>query len=256
MRRERSHHAERLCRVHGLREFGSGRARGRVIQADPPATVRSRLAALLVLASVARAGDWETRAYFPLHVGDWWAYVEQDDDGKTLARETWSVVPATREDVSGEFHVRSSTKRLDGLGRAGGHRWEGHEFLRRTPAGLEKRYPAGREGETLVLLLKEPLRAGTRWHDAQGDCEVSARGPCPGPRGELPDCAVVTCRLGEPTATVVTSTYARDIGMVRQEIQVVQFLPSLHGSAALFPSDPMQGGHSLLRLTAFHVGGR
>src|SRR5262245_62806909 len=111
----------------------------------PPVTVRSRLAALLVLASVARAGDGETRAYFPLHVGDWWAYVEQDEDGTTLARETWSVLPGTGEGASAEFHLRSSTKRLDDLGRAGGHRWEGHEFLRRTSAGLEKRYPAGRE---------------------------------------------------------------------------------------------------------------
>jgi len=217
-------------------------------------TVRAPVLTLLLLAATARADADDPRAYFPLHVGNWWAYEEQADDGATLARETWSVVPAGTADSSDEFHVRSSTKRLDGLGRSGGRRFEGDEFLRRPPAGVEKRYPAGREAETLVLLLKEPLRPGTRWHDAQGDCEVAARGPCAGPRGELPDCAVVVCRLGEPTATVVTSTYARGVGMVRQEIDVAQFAPGLHGSAALFPSSATQGGHSVLRLTAFHVG--
>ena len=213
-----------------------------------------RVIPFLLLAAVASAADDGTAAYFPLRVGNWWAYEEQGDDGTTLARETWSVLPGPST-VPDEFHLRSSTKRLDGLGH-GGHRWEGHEFLRRTGSGLEKRYPAGREGETLVVLLKEPLRSGTCWHDAQGDCELSARGPCTGPHGELPDCAVVVCRLGQPAATVVTSTYARDVGMVRQEIQVVQFVPSLHGSGAVFPSDDVQGGHSLLRLIAFHVGGR
>ena len=211
---------------------------------------------LVLLATPARAGDDETRAYFPLHAGNWWAYEEQDDGGKTLAREMWSVLGATPETLRDEFHLRSSTKRLDGLARVGSHRWNGDEYLRRTSAGLVKRYPAGRNGATLMLLLKEPLRAGTRWRDVQGDCTVTARGPCAGPRGELPDCAVVVCSLGDPTATVVTSTYARDVGMVRQELQVVQFVPSLHGSGALFPSATTQGGHSLLRLTAFHVGGR
>ena len=218
--------------------------------------MQSGVLVLFLLATAARAEDDETHAYFPLHVGNWWAYEEQDDDGKTLAREMWSVLAATPEEASDEFHLRSSTKRLDGLARVGGHRWNGDEYLRCTAAGLVKRYPAGRDGATLVLLLKEPLRAGTRWHDAQGDCTITARGRCTGPRGDLPDCAVVVCRLGDPTATVVTSTYAREVGMVRQEVQVVQFVPSLHGSAALFPSATTQGGHSLLRLTAFHVGGR
>ena len=218
--------------------------------------MRSGLLVLVLLATPARAGDDEARAYFPLHAGNWWAYEEQDDDGKTLAREMWSVLAATPAESRDEFHLRSSTKRLDGLARAGGHRWNGDEYLRRTNAGLVKRYPTGRDGTTLVLLLKEPLRAGTRWHDSQGDCAITARGACAGPRGELPDCAVVVCRLGDPTATVVTSTYARDIGMVRQEIEVMQFVPSLHGSAAVFPSTTTQGGRSLLRLTAFHVGAR
>ena len=218
--------------------------------------MRSGLLVVVLLAAAARAEDDETRAYFPLGVGNWWAYEEQGDDGKTLAREMWSVLAATPEGTSDEFHLRSSTKRLDGLVRIGGHRWNGDEYLRRTDAGLVKRYPTGRDGATLVLLLKEPLRAGTRWHDSQGDCAITLRGPCAGPRGELPDCAVVVCRLGDPTATVVTSTYARDVGMVRQEIEVVQFVPSLHGSAAVFPSATTQGGHSLLRHTACHVGGR
>jgi len=225
-----------------------------VLEAAPG--VRSVLLVLVLLAPAARADDDGTRAYFPLHVGNWWAYEEEGDDGKTLAREMWSVLAATPEEASDEFHLRSSTKRLDGLARAGGHRWNGDEYLRRTDAGLVKRYPAGRDGTTLVLLLKDPLRAGTRWHDSQGNCAITARGPCVGPHGDLPDCAVVVCRLGDPTATVVTSTYARDVGMVRQEIEVVQFVPSLHGSGAVFPSATTQGGHSLLRLTAFHVGGR
>jgi hypothetical protein len=53
---------------------------------------------------------------------------------------------------------------------------------------------------------------------------------------------------------MVTSTYARGVGMVRQEIDVVQFFPALHGSGVLLPCDSAKGGHSVLRLTAFHVG--
>ena len=139
-----------------------------------------------------------------------------------------------------------------------GHRWEGHEFLHTTAVGLYKRYPArGRDGEVEVTLLKEPVAAGTRWHDAQGDCEVISRGVCTGPRGELPDCVVIACRLGQPTATVVTSTYARDVGMVRQELDVVQFVPGFHASGPVpLPCDSTGSGHSTLRLTAFHVAPR
>ena len=58
-----------------------------------------------------------------------------------------------------------------------GRRWEGHEFLRATAVGLSKRYPArGGDAELEVTLLREPLASGTQWHDAQGDCEVLARG--------------------------------------------------------------------------------
>jgi len=102
--------------------------------------------------------------------------------------------------------------------------------------------------------VKEPVESGTRWHDAQGDCEVRSRGPCSGPRGAVPECATVVCRLGEPTVTIVTSTYGRDVGMVRQEIDVLQLLPSLRDAGTVgLPSDGVKGGHSLMRLTAFHV---
>jgi hypothetical protein len=213
---------------------------------------------LVVAAAPARAlaGEIAAPAYFPLGGGNWWAYEELDEEGNALSRETWTVLRRAPDDRTGEFHVRSSTKRLDVLGRNGGRRWEGHEYLRSSAAGLHKRYPAGRDAEIEVLLLKEPVASGTRWHDAQGDCEVRSRGPCSGPRGELPDCAVVVCRLGTPTATVVTSTYGRDIGMVRQEIDVLQFLPSIHGAGALLPCDSTKAGHSVLRLTGFHVAPR
>jgi hypothetical protein len=221
--------------------------------------VRALVLVLLLAASGRALGGEEpgARAYFPLGVGNWWAYEELDGDGNALSRETWTVVTNTSADRAGEFHVRSSTKRLDVLGHSGGHRWEGHEYLRNTGAGIHKRYPAGRDAEVEVTLLKEPLSSGTRWHDAQGDCEVASRGPCAGPGGELPDCAVVVCRLGKPTATVVTSTYGRGVGMVRQEIDVIQFLPALHGSGAvLLPCDSAKGGHSVLRLTSFHLASR
>jgi hypothetical protein len=211
------------------------------------------LVALVASATPARGDDGRTPAYFPLQLGNWWFYEELDDQGQTLSRETWTVIAATPADRAGEFHLRSYTKRLDMLGHDG-RRWEGHEFLRTTAVGLGKRYPArGGDAELEVTLLKEPLASGTQWHDAQGDCEVLARGACAGPRGELPDCAVVACRLGRPTATVVTSTYARGVGMVRQEVDVVQFMPGLHGAGPMLPSDDAKGGHSTLRLTAFHV---
>jgi hypothetical protein len=213
------------------------------------------LAVALVLVAAARASGGNPPSYFPLRVGNWWAYEELDDDGGALSRETWTVVARTPSDRADEFHVRSTTKRFDVLGRSGGRRWDGDEYLRATPAGVRKRYPAGRDAELDVLLLAEPLAAGTHWRDAQGECELAVRETCTGPAGDVPDCAVVECRLGHPAATIVTSTYARGVGMVRQDIAVVQFLPALHGAApVLLPCDSAQGGHSVLRLTAFHVG--
>jgi hypothetical protein len=208
------------------------------------------VALLLALGTRVVTGDGDPLHYFPLHVGNWWAYEEQGEDGKALSRETWTVVGGEGD----EFHLRAMTKRFDALGEAG-RRWEDHEYLRAATDGLHKRYPAGREAGLEVLLVKEPARPGTRWHDAQGDCEVTA-GPesCRGPRGELPDCVRVVCRLGKPTATVVTSTYSGGVGMVRQEVDVVRLVPAFEGAAAaVLPEDSASGGHSLLRLTAYHV---
>ena len=212
------------------------------------------IALLVASASATAAGDGN---YFPLQAGNWWSYEELDDEGRPLSRETWTLLDTTPGDRAGEFHLRSFTKRLDMLGHTG-HRWEGHEFLRTTAVGLYKRYPAkGHDAEFEVTLLKEPVAAATRWHDAQGDCEVISRGVCTGPRGELPDCAIIACRLGRPTATVVTSTYGRDVGMVRQELDVVQFMPGFHAAGPVpLPCDSARGGHSTLRLTAFHVAPR
>jgi hypothetical protein len=211
---------------------------------------------VLLAARPALAGSDGAPAYFPLDVGNWWAYEELDPDGGALSRETWRLVDEASAQ-SGEVVLRAATKRFDVLGRVGGHRFEGREYLRVSAAGVHKRYPAGQDAESEVLLVKYPVTSGTRWHDAQGDCEVRSRGPCASPRGEVPDCAIVVCRLGNPTATVVTSTYARGIGMVRQEVDILQFLPNLHGSGAIVvPCDSTQGGHSVLRLTAFHVAPR
>lgn len=202
---------------------------------------------VLTIPSVAAAD------YFPLHVGNWWTYAELDEKGEPLARETWTVLEAAQQ---GEFHLRSRAKRFDGLRRTG-RRWEGHEFLRHAPDGLHKRYPAGREGELDVVLLKAPARSGTRWRDAQGACEVTRHGVgCTGPRGALADCVTVVCRLGDPTATIVTSTYARDIGMVEQELRVLQVTPGFGGAELTLPNDPTCGGRSLLRLMSYRVGGR
>jgi hypothetical protein len=84
----------------------------------------------------------------------------------------------------------------------------------------------------------------------QGACEVVTR-PVRRPARRAPDCAVVSCRL-EPDGDGGHSTYARGVGMVRQEIDVVQFFPALHGSGVLLPATAR--GASVLRLTAFHVG--
>jgi len=213
-----------------------------------------RAAALCVLllaavASPARADD----RYFPLHLGNWWAYEEEDANGVRLSRETWTLIGSD----AGEFHLRSTTKRLDALGRLG-RRWEGHEYLRTDGDGVRKRFPGGPQGETDVLLLKESASSGTRWHDAQGECEVAAEGAsCAGPRGDLPSCLVVVCRLGTPPATVVTSTYARGIGMVRQDLDLTEVMPVFEGApGAMFTDGGPRSGHSVLRLTAFHIDAR
>jgi hypothetical protein len=213
------------------------------------------LVGLLTPDARAGAGDAPvTAGYFPLHVGNWWAYEELDEDGNPLARETWTLVERTDPTRAAEFHLRSSAKRLDALGDVR-RRWEAHEYLRATGDGVHKRYPAGHDAELDVMLLHEPASPGTQWRDAQGRCEVAAAGdPCPGPRGDLPQCVVVVCRLGDPPATIVTSTYARGVGMVRQDVEVVQLLPALGGATpGMLPSDVSKGGHSVLRLTGYHV---
>jgi hypothetical protein len=189
--------------------------------------------------------------YFPLRVGNWWAYEEVDAQGTRVSRETWTLVPSSPADRGDEFHLRSYTKRLDPL-RGRGNRFEGHEYLRVSSAGLHKRYPQGRDAGLEVTLIKQPLEAGARWHDAQGDCELISRGgPCQGPKGGIPDCAVVVCTLGSPPTTVVTSTYGGGVGMVRQDLDVVQLIPA---GAAGMVCDNARNGHSVLRLTTYHVG--
>jgi len=217
---------------------------------------RSAIACAALAVSTCVYADQSAAArYFPLRVGNWWAYEEEGEEGRPLSRETWSVVDADAHSRPGEFHVRSRTKRLDGLGRSG-NRFERHEYLRESADGLVKRYPAARDAGIEVLLVKEPTTDGARWRDAQGSCEVTARGGCSGPRGRLHDCVevVVVCTLGEPAATIVTSTYARGIGMVRQEVDVLHLLPALEGPATIAPSDGRRDGHTVLRLTGYHVG--
>lgn len=208
--------------------------------------VRGTSLALVLLVVPAVAG---ADPYFPLQVGNWWAYEEQGTSGQTLARETWTVVAAQEP---GEFHVRSRGKRLDGL--RGGKREE-HEFLRQAEDGLHKRFPAGRQSALDVVLLKAPAHSGTRWHDAQGECEVLAHPTtCRGPRGEHPDCVTVACRLGDPTATIVVSVYARGVGMVRQDVRVLQVSPGFGEADVMLPGDPgCGGGRSVLRLTGYRV---
>jgi len=205
----------------------------------------------MILTTVAASADVSGLGYFPLRVGNWWAYEEVDAHGTRVSRETWTLVPGGAAEGVGEFHLRSYTKRLDPL-RGRGNRFEGHEYLHASPAGLRKRYPQGRDAALEVTLLKEPLEAGARWHDAQGDCElVSHGGPCEGPKGGLADCAVVVCSLGSPPTTVVTSIYGRGVGMVRQDLDVVQLIPA---GAAGMTCDNARNGHSVLRLTTYHVG--
>ena len=210
---------------------------------------------LLLAPRPARADDASTPGYFPLRVGNWWIYEEQDTRGKPLSRETWTLVEDAGDNRTGEFHLRSLTKRLDALGHLG-NRWEGHEYLRIATDGVRKRFPAGRDAELELLLLKEPGRLGTRWHDAQGECAVTAdHAACIGPLGKLADCLVTVCSLGDPPATTVTSTYARGVGMVRQEVDILQLVPGFEGSAgAMIPLATATGGHSVLRLTAYNVG--
>jgi hypothetical protein len=214
---------------------------------SPPALRTSTLLLLATLGATAFASDL---GYFPLRVGNWWAYEEIDARGARVSRETWTIVPGDAEGEPGEFHLRSYSKRLDPL-RGRGNRFEGHEYLRASAGGLHKRYPRGRDAALDVTLMKHPLAAGARWHDAQGDCElVSHGGPCAGPRGELPDCAIVVCTLGSPAATIVTSTYGRGVGMVRQDLDVVQLVPT---AALGLTCDDARSGHSVLRLTTYHV---
>jgi hypothetical protein len=209
-----------------------------------------RTSILLLLATFgapARASDPD---YFPLRIGNWWAYEEVDPQGVRVSRETWAILPSDAGGQPGEFHLRSHSKRLDPL-RGRGNRFEAHEYLRTSAGGLHKRYPRGRDVAHEVMLLKQPFAPGSRWHDAQGDCELVSHGrPCAGPKGELPDCAVVVCTLGSPAATVVTSIYAEGVGMVRQDLDVVQLIP---GGALGLSCDDARSGHSVLRLTSYHV---
>jgi len=65
--------------------------------------------ALLVLLLVPALAEADG-AYFPLEVGNWWAYEELDEDGTTLSRETWTIVDdAHGERRPGEFLLQSAT---------------------------------------------------------------------------------------------------------------------------------------------------
>lgn len=210
------------------------------------------LVAILTIATGARPGhadDLDAGSYFPLRVGNWWVYEELDDDGSVLSRETWNLV-----DRGGarprEFHLRLTEKRLDAL-RGIREPLVSHEYLRVTDTGLRKRYPAGREDELDVLLLKSSPDYGTRWFDEQGRCEVVSAGrPCRGPRDTHPDCIVVTCQKGDPVTTLVTSIYARGVGMVAQELEMFRLI-SPAGPFEVGPT--LLQGKSKLRLTNFHV---
>src|SRR5262249_6813086 len=119
--------------------------------------------------------------------------------------------------------------------------------------GVRKRF-RGRSLAYDVLLLKQPARFGTRWHDAQGSCQVTAEEEhCDGPTGNVDDCLEVVCRLGRGQTLVITSTYARGVGMVRQRLDLVRFLPVT--SAGRYPTlpDEVVDVHSVLRLAAYRV---
>jgi hypothetical protein len=219
--------------------------------------VRGALVGVVLLAAsgASRAEDASAPAYFPLRSGSWWAYEEQDEEGRRLARETWTLGPSGPDGHAGELRLRSLTKRVDALHHMQ-RRWEGHEYLRVAPDGVRKRYPGAGAAEVDILLVKEPPHDGARWSDSQGDCEVArARTPCAGPDGELPECVVVVCRLGHPVATIVTSTYARGVGMVRQELELIQLMPSFEGGPGLpIPGEGTKAGRSVLRLVDYHLG--
>lgn len=212
------------------------------------------LSALLVvtLAAAAPADGRPARTYFPLQGGNWWTYEEVDDRGSAVAREVWSLSVGDRTSEAGEFHLRSLTRRFDAIGVAAAP-LESNEYLRPGSDGVHKRYPAGRDAAHDVLLLKEPASRGTRWRDAQGRCEIAARRTrCDGPRGEVADCVEVVCRLGRPTVTIITSTYARGVGMVRQTVHLVHFPLPMPSPGARVPL-ALVDLHSVLRLTAYHV---
>jgi hypothetical protein len=215
----------------------------------------SRLLAFWWLAWPGGAVADEVGAYFPLRVGNSWIYEERDRSDIALSRETWRLVATQSDGQAGEFHLEARIRRLDALGDAD-RPWEGHEYLRLAGDGLHKRFPGGRHAEIDVLLVKHPARSGTRWRDAQGLCEITDEARCSGPDDDLLECVVIVCRLGEPLATVVTSTYARGIGMVLQEIDIAQLVPRLPGADFFLPANPVGGGHSVLRLVAFDVDAR
>jgi hypothetical protein len=206
----------------------------------------------LTLAAIGSPAFATDAGYFPLRVGNWWAYEEVDAHGARVSRETWTVLPSDAADPADEYHLRSYSKRLDALRGGRVDRFEGHEYLRAGVAGLQKRYPKGKGPALEVTLIKEPVARGTRWRDAQGECELISLGaPCDGPKGAVDDCAVVTCTLGSPPTTTVTSIYGRGVGMVRQELDVVQLVPA---GATGMVCDNARNGHSVLRLTTYHVG--
>jgi len=72
------------------------------------------------------------------------------------------------------------------------------------------------------MLLAEPPSAGTKVHDAQGDCEVTSRGPCPD-RRDLPDCAMWSA-VRQADGHLGDLDYARAVDGAA-EIASLQFLP-------------------------------
>jgi hypothetical protein len=181
----------------------------------------------------AGADDSTAADYFPLRPGSWWAYEERDDRGRRLARETWTL--DQRASIGGELRLRTASKRLD-VRESVRRRLEAHEYLRLAADGVRKRFPAVAGSVVDVLLVKHPTLAATTWRDAQGICEVAARGAaCEGPRGPLGDC------LG--------------VGMVRQEIELLPLFPGIGGvdEGGVVAQGVVGGGRSRLELVGYHV---
>jgi hypothetical protein len=150
-----------------------------------------------------RAAGTENGSYFPLALGNWWAYtVKKPSQPYTPTAVMWRVARKEKEASYGPQAYQLSATPVQGD----------------EPTILALRENGIVDPDTGNVLLKNPLATGDRWSDKPSFSPntyevVSAGQPCEAGGHRFRDCAVVR-EVNEKGSLMTLRTYARGVGPV------------------------------------------